>query len=228
MRLYKQLISVGLVITTLFTIASPALALNVVPGAKEGSFTYNGETINYQYREENGIITYAKVENDVVERIDNDIYLNGEKIASINSYTVTLDENADETVVLDDVQPYTGWVWSEKGDSGDYVVPGTAKLHDIALEKTIKATTLSTMTSIVLVLLPVPSVAKEVANCIITGITGAYVAYQSSKHIYCLEMVRKHKYNPSFQKMVECTYFYGDDMNDTVPGSNKTLFGWWG
>lgn len=228
MNINKQLISTSLVATMLFTMTSPALALNTTSPAKKGNFTYNDTLINYEYREQNGIITYVKVENDVAERIGNQIYLNGEKIASITSRTINLAESTYEAVALNDVQPCTGWVWSETGNSGDYSVPGTAEIHDVALEKTIKATTLSAMASIVIIILPISAMAKEVAQKILDGVTGAYIAYQASKHIYCLEMVRKHKYNPSFQKMVESTFYYDKDLRDQVPGSNKTVFGWWG
>lgn len=228
MYLHKQLISAGLIATTLFTMVSPALALNETSAVKESSFTYNDEIINYQYKEENGIITYVKVGNDVVERIDNHIYLNGDEVAIINSHPITLNEDTDEASTLNNIQPCTGWVWSEDGDTSNYSVPGTAQIHDITLTKTIAATTISAMTAVVIALLPIPGVAQGVANAIITYATGIYVAYQSSKHIYCLEVVRKHIYNPSFQKMVECTFFYDGDLGDEVPGSNKTLFGWWG
>lgn len=79
MNINKQLISTSLVATMLFTMTSPALALNTTSPAKKGNFTYNDTLINYEYREQNGIITYVKVENDVAERIGNQIYLNGEK-----------------------------------------------------------------------------------------------------------------------------------------------------
>ena len=164
----------------------------------------------------------------LVERIGNEIFVNGIKVATVNSYTITSDiSDIQSAQTTEAIEPRTGWVWSEDGDSSDYESIGSATIHNVTLEENLKTIGVGALALVLVSLLHLKPVAEKIADKIISAATTAFIAYQTSKVIYSVESEYDHKYAP-FNKMVEYEFYFNGDLDDEVPGSRQTLYGWWG
>ena len=115
----------------LFTVTRPAFAADEDDGLREATFDLVDESVTIRYRlNEENRITYAEVGSDVIEVIGNEIYLNGELIATIT--TEIIDGNSGT------IEPRTGWMYSDEctfGDPEDYTRELDPKFHNITFKK---------------------------------------------------------------------------------------------
>lgn len=221
--MFKKMISYILVLAFAVAIV-PAYAQNstsqdVCQNFMVETFQLDGETVSVRYQEKDGIITYAEVGNDIIENINNEIFVNGIKVAT---YSV---EISGSTIEL---APRTGWFYSETPSSvGDYTDYEGAISRNITLEREIASIAVGTLAAVILVFLHLPTKAAGVAAAVIAGVVGIFSAYATSEQIYSIEETYNHDYLP-YNKMTNFTYYYDSANNDEIPNSAETLYAWWG
>lgn len=226
----RKFVSLFMALSLILTMTTGFAGAYDSPELMSGSFEFGGVTYPYKYREENGEIVYAEVGSDIIERKGNEIFVNDIKVASYTEISLSPSSVPAHLELNSIVQPRTGWMWSETGNPSDYESTAyDTVLRDIALEKTLGALTVGSLAAVIVLFLPIPTLAKEIADIAISYATGVLTAYLSSKSLYCLERTYKNKYiGLSYAKMVKQEYYYDSDCTDAVPNSNKTIYGSWG
>ena len=96
------------------------------------------------------------------------------------------------------------------------------------MKKAIAGIAIGTLAALLVAFLPIEAVAIQIAQKVIEGATGIYATYQTSKSLYCLETVYKHKYlGISYAKKVNQKFYYDSELTAMVPGGEKTIYGFW-
>ena len=203
---------------TLFTTASATDIHTSKNDVIFTSFSVLGEEIMAEYHMDGNKIVYAKTTSgtDVAERIDNVIYLNGEKVATI----LVSDETA--------IQPRTGWISQEDCLYGttpsDYTKFISSRDVDVNLEKGILDFSLTAFSLIISVLVPPAGAAASIASYIISTAAGGQYAY--AKTLYFHETIYGHKTLPNMWRQVQCTYYFDKNHNDYA--ASGTYYMAWG
>lgn len=90
----------------------------------------NQFVVHYQV---NGKISYIEVGSDIIEVRGNEVYLNGELIATITSTVISGDPSV--------IEPYTGWLYTDEcsfGTPSDYTRYIKTVEHNITFEEAIE------------------------------------------------------------------------------------------
>lgn len=66
-------------------------------------FQLDGKTVSVRYQEKNGVVSYAEVGNDVIANINNEIFVNGVKVATYSErHTLNVEDGTNQ------IAPRTG------------------------------------------------------------------------------------------------------------------------
>lgn len=191
---------------------------------QKSSINVRGKEIPYVYIKKGNEIAYAEIEGNVITKKDNKIFVNGIKVATCNT---TVRHVKNEAVGMS----RTGWMWTDNGNQSDYENSFDTKERNIALEKTLATFSIATLALVIVAVFPSGFMeveqAKGLANIIISGVSGAYIAYANATSFYCVERHYKHKYIP-YSKMVKARFYYDRQYRDEVPNSGTVRFGSWG
>lgn len=206
----KKLISFACVCALLISsLSSTASAFN--QSAQEDNriksiFFVLGEAVAVEYQIDGNDIIYAKAENgtDIAEKIDDVVYLNGVKAATI--YVSDVKELS--------AQPRTGWISVDNcpyGTASDYTKFVSARDVNIALENTIVTMGVSGL-SLVLAALGTPTVAGVVATTIVAVAAGS--KYDYAKTLYFREEIYACSILSNFYRQVNCTHYFDREHTD--------------
>ena len=133
----KKFISLLLAMTMVFSVCSPAFAVDVKSASaaelQEITVDYNNEsiTIRYQADDENKV-TYAEIGTDIMQVEGNQVFLNGELIATITSEVIYEDSDA--------VEPRTSWIYTDDcpyGTFSDYTTKWKTVNRNITFEEVV-------------------------------------------------------------------------------------------
>ena len=198
----KKLVSLLLTLAMIFTISSPAFAVNTqsenVPDSTdlyEVVVDINGNPTSIRYGvDENNYLAYAEFEEDYIEVVGDEIYLNGELVATITREIVYADPNA--------IEPYTYWVYQDTcpyGSFSDYVSLLKEVNHNITFEKAIKNLSASALLAILCAMVPfkTPVQAETVFRTVANTICAVAVSYALEDKVYAVEKIYSHKTVPS-------------------------------
>lgn len=193
MKMKKSIISLLLVVSTLFTVSSPALAAYFEPIPQTGSsstntefretsFFYEGELIPIRYRIENGMVSYAEIGDSIMQSSDGKVYLDGELVA---------------TITADDSMRRTGWLYSDQCPYGfepsDFSEYFGTDYHNISFKKAVTEITINVIIAALLAAFPFDdavggqALLKDVAEEIFEGI----MDYEMNPKVYVVEDIYK-------------------------------------
>lgn len=224
----KRFFSLLLSMAILFTVTCPAFAADEDDGLREATFDLVDESVTIRYRlNEENRITYAEVGSDVIEVIGNEIYLNGELIATIT--TEIIDGNSGT------IEPRTGWMYSDEctfGDPEDYTRELDPKFHNITFKKAIGELSMEVILSILVT--TVQSFAKDPTGASLRPSILLSVAedvynwardYPKRDKIYAMEYIYGHKNGMGYVHKNEFIYYSDRACTDEI--SRKTMFSGW-
>lgn len=192
---------------------------------KTNTFELAGKTIELKYLEEDGKVVYAEFDNHVVERKDNVIYMNGNKIATITTtYTNHVSNDIERTI-----SPRSSWMWSTIGNDNDYLTTYTEERSDVYTEISYRLMDLSTFISIIIMIVPINELSRQLAQTILDFVTTVAVQYLSSKHLYYIQKTYPHRYlGLSYAKKVNLRFFLDSERTYEIPNTESTTYGSWG
>lgn len=225
-RVFSLIMAIALVLSM-----SSGFAKACSPNAlMTGSFEFDGETYTYRYREVDGQVVYAEIGEDVIEKKENVIYVNGIEVASYTETMVSPSSLTDAPSAEEPMAARTGWIWTENGNPADYETTAyDTKVINISLKQTLGTIAVATLATIIVGILPISKIASVVAGSVIGGLGSGFAAYFSSTTLYCKETIYKNKYiGISYDKKVHQKYYYDSELTDAVPDSEKTLYASWG
>lgn len=182
-----------------------------------------GDAYETKYSISSGIINYIEIEDDVFERIGNEIFMNGAKVATV------------ETVGLSDViEPRTGWVYTDTcplGTASDYTKYIKDVSRNIAFEERVAYYTAKALVGIVAVALgflnPVVGVFAEVGEAIYND-ANRDPDFGDSTRAYCTETIYGHYQLSGYDRMNEFVFYKDADHTQKVTDGEATAYSWWG
>lgn len=161
----KRFVSLVLAMVMLFTLSSPAFAIDLTSDPSEESTHadakfYNttvlldGELTPIKCYVENNAVTYAEIGEDIMQCIDGKVYWNGTLVATITSEIVM--EAAPYSA--DVIMPRTGWLYNDSCPNGftssDFSRLFATKNHNITFEETIGSISVNIILAILLAAFP--------------------------------------------------------------------------
>lgn len=178
-------------------------------GMENVAITLEGQPVNISYQVKDNYITYVKIGENVVTREDNEVFLNGTKIATITTVSVVAD---------DAIQPRTGWVYGGKtcpygASPSDYNELVETKNHNITLEIEIEKITRDILIGMLVLIVPFKNevTGREVFSTV-AGIILGHISAFDDGCIYATE--KKYKGGiPYTRKNV--FNFYNDEAKDS-------------
>lgn len=181
MKRYLRVFSLFLVMVLLVT--SNAFACAEESYTDSLTMDINNQLVDIKYRVENNNVTYVEVDNNVVTREGNDVFLNGIKIAEI---TTTTDATSN------DVEPRTGIVYGGNtcpagASPSDYDQLYRTKLHNITFEIEICKLTRDLLLSTLVLIVPFAN--KVTGREVFDTIAGVIISHASAFDDNCVYAV---------------------------------------
>ena len=222
----KRFFSLLLSMAILFTVTRPAFAAGLDSDLQEETVSLGNESVVVHYQV-NGKISYIEVGSDIIEVRGNEVYLNGELIATITSTVISGDPSV--------IEPYTGWLYTDEcsfGTPSDYTRYIKTVEHNITFEEAIEELSGDIILTILV----------SAVNSFATDPTGASLGfdilagvaediynwahdYPQRTKIYALEDIYGHKNGMGYIHKNE--YIYYGDRAYTQEISSKTMFSFW-
>lgn len=226
----KSLISTILLFSIVISTFMPAYAVSYQENDSQDTLlqTYQFDRRIYKeyYRPNVGIVIRREFDDNVIEKIGNEVYLNGELAVSI-----TIKETTSEF----EAEPKTGWSrqencpydWLTEDDFNIYV---KTNVVDLKLQDSVINLSTSVLMELVSLALGLFSgIAAQITSSII-GYVKDNMQWQDSKYIYCEETYYRTDKVPFTQK-IDCRYFMGKE-NGKLVGEVKdaatTIYATWG
>ena len=187
----KRIIAIMLSLTIIISSNLPVFASSNKT-LKSMTLEYQEKPIKIDYLIENNQITYAEIDDNIVEYIGNEVYFNGELLATVNKTIV--DNNSSFA------EPRVSWTYTKNcpyGSPNDYTVYLREVEYDIQLRKTILELTFSEFLGIMMNLIPfqLPSYAEEVLDEVFEAIAEKAVEdlfYGMTQYLYAEESIYSH------------------------------------
>lgn len=161
----KSIVSLFLTLAMLFTLSSPALAIDLGPELSadstsadtqlyETAVSLDGELIPIKCYVEDNAVTYAEIGDDVMQCVDGKVYWNGTLVATITTETVM----AAAPYSADTVMPRTGWLYNDSCpygyESSDFSKLFATKNHNISFEETVGSISVNIILGVLLAAFP--------------------------------------------------------------------------
>lgn len=237
-RAIRKVISIILIVVICLSFAFPALATNVAVdenGLKKGELLVGERTISYKYKEENGEVVYAEVGNEIIEKVGEEIRVNGEVVATVTTTVLYQSEQAEIDTSMNAVLPsepalpQSGWTWSTQGDDNDFfVTPYEIKKREINLQAELWSITLDGLAVIIEFFLPAPAIVRGIAAAILRAISDELEEYADITVLYSIETTYQHKYlGLSYAKKMNYRYSCNQQFTAEPAGSNTTVYCYW-
>ena len=127
-RIFSLFMALVMVIT-----AIPFLHAEATTCTDSITLNIDSQSTKIKYRLDNNYVTYAEVDGNIFSREGNDILLNGEKIATITTTTISTSSA---------IEPRSGWIYGDNtcpsgASPSDYDTLFSTKSHNITFEKAI-------------------------------------------------------------------------------------------
>ncbi|WP_251446169.1 hypothetical protein [Vermiculatibacterium agrestimuris] len=222
----KRLVSILLTVAMCMGLAVPAVAVEIRPEAQKENVTITecdilGKTAVMEQHIVDREIDYVKITcgTEIAERIGNEIFLNGEKVATI----VELEER---NIDAQNIEPRTGWLDVENcpyGTKSEYNKLYSSQYRNLALEKKISELTVEGLSYILMTYCGVAGVCLRIAQEIISVAVDS--KYEEYKTLYLYERIYSHKTLGQFYRMVDLDYYF--DKNYTEFACNDYFYRVW-
>lgn len=189
------------------------------------TITLENETFTYNYRVENDMVVYVEIDDHIIERIDNIIYVDGNKAATIS---VISSSSKLPSMNNNSTMPRSGWIWSENGNDSLYTYYGERTV-DVALEAAYAVSTVATLAGIIVTFLPINYLAQQAAVVTIDFVSGLATGYLYNNHLYYHEVTYRHAYlGLSYAKKLDISLNLERDLSKPIPWADYTIYGSWG
>lgn len=223
----KRFFSLLLSMAILFTVTCPAFAAGLDSDLQEETVSLGNESVVVHYQV-NGKISYIEVGSDIIEVRGNEVYLNGELIATIISGFI------GEAPGM--IEPRTGWVYTDScpfGEASDYTRELDPKFHNITFEKAImelgKEVILSVLIAAVDTFKTDPTGASLGVNVFLAVADDIYNwahDYPQRTQVYAIEHIYGHKNGMGYIHKNKFIFYSDRDCTDKI--SEAIAFSWWG
>lgn len=173
------------------------------------TITFEGEPVNISYQLENNYVTYVEIDENIVTREGDEVYLNGLKIATITT-TIVVAEN--------DIQPRTGWIYGGSTcpyglSHSDYDQLVGTKNHNITLEIEVGKITRDILLGILVLI--VPFISESVGRVVFGEIAGVILNHVSAFDDGCIYATEE-KYSGGIPYTRKNIFkFYNDASKDS-------------
>lgn len=185
-----RLLSLLCAIAMSLTLVLPVNATYVAPpesnhlGLSTSSFQFEGKTYKIAY-DANGVIDHVQWNENITQRIGNEIYLNDVKIATIETEYTT-----------GNIEPRTGWIYGDGScpegyTSGDYNKLFDTKSHNITFELAVAECSRDILLATLVLIVPFLNVAtgQSVFGVIASTILGHASDFGNDNCVYATEYI---------------------------------------
>ncbi len=179
------------------------------------------EPVELQYHVANGVVDKVAVGNEVFTRKGNDVFRNGEKIATITSTT---------DFASSDIEPYTSWIYgNNKCPSGyspsDYNQLYGTKWHNVTFEKAIAECAVSTILGVLILMVDFenPTIGQQVLQKIAENILNVFASYSGKNAVYAYERIYAGGMPYTRKNIFE---YYGDKNKNNYAGTATCYSSW--
>lgn len=215
----KRLISVLLTIVIVFSSYTVVFAEEKTETTLDGvnviykNFFIVDEWYQAEYHLVNDEIVYAKIVGNeyTAERINDEVYLNGEKTLSMHEAGMLLDT---EGVKSNSIEPRSGWIEVEEcpyGDEDDYTNKISERARDIDAEQDLYSFTIEALAIVLIAYYPMSEFCVTVAKDILNVVIGT--AYERYEYIHFIETVKSHNVLGHCFRKVELAYYLDENHN---------------
>lgn len=215
----KKLIATFLSIVFAFNLFTPALAASDSNALKVDTISLNGETHTIRYKEENGSLVYAEADGTIIEKIGNEVYADGIKVATITRDVV---ESPNTPIT-----PRSGWIRQTTcpyGSPSEYTRDWGIERVNIYLSDAI-----ANLTAAALILAVAAAIGITFGEAWGQAFLDAIIydfEWADSRYIYSLEHTWHHHTVPYIAK-IDCTYYLDSARQNEVPNTAKTIYATW-
>ena len=224
MKKFKRVVSAALASCIAMTSAGAANIQTTTQAADmSNSVTINidNEPVVLNYHVTNGVVDSVTINDDVIMRKGNDVFCNGEKIATITTEIESFSSA---------VEPYTSWVYGNSScpsgySSSDYNNFYGSKWHNITFDKAIAECTMSIILGslILMVDFESPTIGQQVLLKIAEKILDTFAMYDGKNCVWAYESIFTGGM-PYTRKNIFS--FYGDKNRNNYTGI-ATCYSFW-
>lgn len=185
---------------------------------------YVDQTFDIRSSENYGVTAYEEVNGNTLEKIGNDVYLNGELFLTV--------EYPDDSMEL---QPRTGWIrsetWPSDVNASNYNV--FEKTNPVNIQVRNAAQNLSAdliIAALKLAGILVGGTAENIGDAIY-DYWKDNANYATSQYLYCMETWYSCKTLP-YTRRIDCKFYMGKNSSGTfidyIPDADTTVYASWG
>lgn len=211
----KKFIALLLVMTMVFSMGSPVFALSENGGSiadlQETTIDFDNKSVAVRYRtDDENRVTYAEIGKNIVEVDGEQVFWNGELVATITREVVY--ENSEG------VEPRTSWIYTDTcpyGSFSDYTTKWKTVNTNITFEKILAQTSVEVILATLITLVDFTRVAtgRSVFEGAALEIKEGMEEYEAATKLYSKEVIYSHKTVPSAFHQNNF-YFYADSAHE--------------